>query len=472
MWNQRDQIQAYQFLRRRLVSALVSADANHPASPSMRVVLGTVIGLVVVLLTTAVFGIIGLLTPSRAEEWRQGGQVIVEKETGARFILGADNALHPVLNYASARLLAGGDGDRTVVVPASTLSGVPRGPGMGISGAPDSLPGVDHLLTGPWTRCTRLAADRPAGDDPISTVLIGQEPGGAELGPAQAILATLRSGELFLITDGQRHRLVDEHAVVALGYAAAERIPVAPAWLNTIPAGRDLDTIDVPGRGESGPRVGATATRVGQVLVTGTAEHYLVRADGLAVVTETEARLVLGSPGSAAAYPDTAPRALPVSAADVADAPRSAAREDGYPQRRPELIDIDATATVCASGDRVTVGTGLPGNVAPRTVDASAAGAGGADPAEQTGTGPAATEVHVPGGAGAVVAEQTAPGAPPGPVYVITDTGVRYPVPGEDALRALGYGTVSRTEVPAAVLSLFPTGPALDPATARTTTSS
>jgi hypothetical protein len=87
VWTQKDRIQAYQFLRRRLVSALVSADADHPVSPSRRLLLGTAIGLAVTLLVAAVFGVIGLLAPTRAEQWRQGGQVIVEKETGARFIL-------------------------------------------------------------------------------------------------------------------------------------------------------------------------------------------------------------------------------------------------------------------------------------------------------------------------------------------------------------------------------------------------
>ncbi len=59
MWTQRDQIQAYQFLRRRLVSALVKADADHPTPPSKRLILGTIIGVAAAVLITAVFGIIG-----------------------------------------------------------------------------------------------------------------------------------------------------------------------------------------------------------------------------------------------------------------------------------------------------------------------------------------------------------------------------------------------------------------------------
>jgi type VII secretion protein EccB len=451
VWTQRDQIQAYQFLRRRLVSALVWADANHPVSPSKRLVLGTALGLAAALLVAAVFGIVGLLTPSRAEEWRQGGQVIVEKETGARLILGEDGALHPVLTYASARLLAGGDGTKTVTVPAKTLRDVPRGAAVGIPGSPDSLPQNDRLLPGPWTRCTWLPPDRPSGDDPVSTVLLGQSPSGQEVVAGQGILVDLRSGERFLITGGQRHRLIDDAAVVALGYAAAEPVTVAPVWLNTVPAGRDFRVIEVPGSGAAGPAVGGASTRIGQVLESEAGEFYLVRTDGLAVITETEAALVLGGP-SGLAYPDGNPRPVPVSG--IAAAPRSPARADGYPKQLPKPVAVSRTSTLCTTGDRLAVSTALPlrGDVRPHLVPPAA------------GT---AAEVYVPGGAGAIVAEEPAPGASSGTTYLITDTGVKYPVAGEDAVKALGYGRANRQGVPAPVLALFPTGPALDPGQAR-----
>jgi type VII secretion protein EccB len=451
MWTQKDRIQAYQFLRRRLVSALVSADANDPVSPSKRLVLGTAIGLAVALLVSAVFGIVGLLAPARAEKWRQGGQVIVEKETGARFVMGTDGLLHPVLNYASARLLAGGDGTATVTVPSKTLNDVARGTAVGIAGAPDSLPQTNRLRGGPWTRCTEHSSDRPSSDEPTSTVLLGHTLGGLALRGNQALVAKLPTGERFLVTGGHRHRLPDELAVVALGLAAADVIEVAPPWLNTVPAGRDLKTFDVFGTGAPGPPVGTTPTRLGQVLTTGAGELYLVRSDGLAVITETEARLVLGSPGSAAAYPGARPAPLPVTAAAVASAPRSATSTDGYPRRLPEPVPIGPHATVCADGVRILVGAGLPRE---------------AKPVRTTAPG-AATQVYVPGGQGAVVAEQPAPGASSGTVYVITDTGMKYPVSGAEARAALGYGAVRPVGVPAAVLALFPTGATLDPAQAR-----
>ncbi|KAA5830564.1 type VII secretion protein EccB [Saccharopolyspora hirsuta] len=451
MWTQRDQIQAYRFLRRRLVSALVSADANHPVAPAKRVVLGTALGLAVALLVSAVFGIVGLLAPTRAEAWRQGGQVLIEKETGTRFVLGEDGLLHPVLNYASARLLAGGDGTKTLTVPAKSLSGAPRGAAVGIAGAPDSLPQPERLLSGAWTTCTRVAPDRPSGEAPIATVLLGPGASGTEISEGRALLARLPSGERFLVTGGQRYRLDGESAVVALGYAGAQALLVAPAWLNTLPAGRDLSPVEVPDAGALGVQVGSESRLVGQVLVSEVGEYYLVQRNGLAVITETEADLVLGAPGNTAAYPGERPHRIEVATADIGSVPRVPGGEDGYPMKRPDPVAPDRTAAVCTTDGRITVSSDLPLRPDEKVVPVGA-------PTPET-----ANEIYVPGGAGAIVAEELTPGA----VYLITDTGLKYPIPGEEAVSALGYGNLPRRGAPASVLALFPTGTALDPARAR-----
>jgi type VII secretion protein EccB len=417
VWTQRDQIQAYQFLRRRLVSALVSADANHPVPPAKRLAVGTGVGVAVAFLIAAVFGIIGVLSPARAAEWRQSGQVIVEKETGARYVLGAEGALHPVVNYASARLLAGGAGDKTIVVPAKTLRDVPRGPALGIPGAPDSLPRPDRLLTGAWTSCSRGTPDRPDDTVPEPVVLIGQSVTGRDLAAGEGFVARLPSGERFLVTQGRRYRLVDDRAVIALGYASVESTPVAAGWLNTLSAGKDLRMTTVPGAGSAGPVIGGRPTRVGQVLVSGD-EYFLVRADGLAVITETEARLTS----------TVAPTPVPAEAI-----PGVAARGDGgYPNRRPEPVPVSRAESVCATGEKIVLGAGLP-----------------------------AAGVIVAGGAGALVTEE-----PGGTVYLVSDTGFRHPIPGDDAMKSLGFGGVRPRPLAAALLALVPVGPALDPAAA------
>ena len=63
MWTTRDQIQAYQFLRRRHVSALLTGDENHPASPSRRLVFGYLVGATCMVLAVVGFAIYGVLRP-------------------------------------------------------------------------------------------------------------------------------------------------------------------------------------------------------------------------------------------------------------------------------------------------------------------------------------------------------------------------------------------------------------------------
>ena len=56
---------------------------------------------------------------------------------------------------------------------------------------------------------------------------------------------------------------------------------------------------------------------------------------------------------------------------------------------------------------------------------------------------------------------------PPGTtVYLVTDTGVRYPVAGQKTLDQLGLTGVSVAQLPAALVGLLPQGPLLDPAAA------
>jgi type VII secretion protein EccB len=470
VWTQRDQIQAYQFLRRRLVSALVTADANHPTSPSRRLVLGTVVGVAAAVLTAAVFGVIGLLDPSGAADWQQGGQVIVEKETGARYILGQDGLLHPVLNYASARLLAGGNANTTVTVPASQLSAASRGAMLGIPGAPDSLPASSAVADPSFATCTRTPPDLPAATEPTSTLVVGaNDRTGQVLAPGRGVLVSLPSGGLFLLTEGHRFKVVDQASAAALGYEGEPSVPVSDNWLDTVPAGRDLGLITVPDSGDNGPTVGGTRTRVGQVLSDG--GFYLVHADGLTPISQTEANLVLDNAANAAAYSDgrPAPVRVPVSAVD--GAPRSASvgtaaaatTSDAadYPRTLPIVTPAASGVVLCALGD----GQDSAEIVAERSLPLPQGGK--VMPVSVRTDDRVADEVYVPPGSGALVREELGAGAGIGTLYLVTDAGMKYPVPTPDAQAALGYAGMSAHQVSGTLLALLPTGPTLDPTAAR-----
>jgi type VII secretion protein EccB len=502
MWTQRDQLQAYQFLRRRIVSALQFGDANHPAAPARRVLVGTAVGLGCALLVTAGFGIYGLFRPGNNDSWREAGRVVIEKESGASYVLGEDGRLHPVLNYASARLLAGA-GASTVSVSARSLAGAPRGLPLGIPGAPTSLPARDALLTDAWSVCSARPAGSAEATPPSTTVTVGAAVAGTELAPGQAVLVEA-GGVSYAITDGRRLRLRGAAVAVALGYDGTAPAPVTESWVNAVPPGPDLALIDVADSGERGPRLGGRRTTVGQVLVVASTvrdeqRFYLVRPDGLAPITGTEAELILNNRANRAAYPDGPPAAIPVAAPDVAGAGTAAAGTagagaagsgaagsgaagagttaagaagaglagaarpgGGLPAAVPELVAMPAgQPALCAvrreATTSVRISAGLP-----------VAGGGRAVPVA-AGTRDARTAdfVQVPPGAGVLVAERQSATAETGTTYLVTDQGMRFPLGGPDDVAALGYDGEQPVPVAAALLALLPTGALLDAASAR-----
>jgi type VII secretion protein EccB len=429
-------------------------------------------GAVAVLLCAAGFAIVGLIKPTGSVDWRQSGQVILEQGSGAHFVL-AGGLLHPVINEASALLLAGAD--KTVTASAAALDAAPRGDTLGIPGAPDSLPSGTNLLRPTVVTCSSASPGQSPAAAPTSTVLVtesdyakGMLADMNGLGP-RGVLVQAAGSAPYLIAGGYRYQLSGEAVVVALGYLDQPVLPVARNWLDTLPAGRDLDLVAVPGAGGPGPAVGGTATRVGQVLsasgaLGGATDYYLVRAGGLELITQTEAVLVIGDTANAAAYPAATPAVRQTSLAGVASAPQYPAGDDaaGYPARVPAPADVaSGTTVVCAAGNgnsaaSVAVGPALllptGARVMPTGASSGAAVAG---------------QVFVPPGSGALVTGPPAPGSSRTVTYLITDEGVKFPVVNKAARQSLGYGAVTPVPVSAALLELLPTGPALDSAAAR-----
>jgi len=81
MWTQRDQLQAYQFMRRRMVSALQAGDANLRHPPNRRVLLCFAIGAMCALLIITVFAILGMF---RKTGGQQTGRPIASSQVAVR----------------------------------------------------------------------------------------------------------------------------------------------------------------------------------------------------------------------------------------------------------------------------------------------------------------------------------------------------------------------------------------------------
>lgn len=459
MESRRDQVHAYFYILGRLNAGLMMGRPDPYEPPNRRPILGLVIGILLAVVIAGGFGIYGIFRPGGDTSWKRPGVIIAVKESGARYLL-LDGHLRPVLNYASARLVLGGAMDARIVrVSRHSLTGVPVGAPIGIPGAPDAVPPANRLYRGSWTVCVPPLS--PAGE-PAVTLLLGDLVDPVPLRDDQAILARTADGHVHLVWQGRRYRLTAA-AAVALGYTAVAPVLVTPAWLNPIPTGRDLIFPAVTGRGQPGPPIGGRPTRVGQVYevrgaVNGTSEQFLVRTDGLVRLSRTAAALVLADPAIGQAYPDRRVGPIPVRPDELAAAPVAATMEfvEGYPPDPPQ--------PVTGGGGLPCVGFDAAGAaVAVRLFRAPATTVAGALPVPRAATAAGtADRVMIAPGTGVLARNPYAPG---NAVFLISEYGVKYPLPPAGA-EALGYGGAPPVDVPGELLELLPTGPVLDPSAA------
>jgi type VII secretion protein EccB len=454
MPSRQDQLHSYQFTIQRAVAALVMRETDPAQSPFRRLAgagLASVLVAVIALGGIALYG----LFAGGGSSWRDTGAVIVEKESGARFVY-REGKLHPVLNYASALLIIGAEHPKTVLVSRRSIDGVPRGLPLGIADAPDSLPAPGRLATGPWTVCS-IAAAEPGRAEARSALLIGREAtGGRPLGE-QGLLLRHPDGSLHLLWHERRYLLRDTDRVLAALAATRERaVRVGPALLNTVPAGADLVPPALPGLGEPSDRVdGATVGDVYLVRNSGGGRQYAVaERGGLAGITELQAALLLARTGQGEPEPITLGRfaALPKLPGRVPAGPSAP------PAVPPRLATVDAGALCVRVGDDTGV-RDIRLGVTPPDLSAAARSA--------AGHGGLADQVLVEPGRGAVVESAAAPGATGGAISVVTDLGRRYVLPGVDVLGMLGFTGVRPVRLPASLVSLVPAGSPLDPTAAR-----
>ncbi|MGC1212650.1 MAG: type VII secretion protein EccB, partial [Micromonospora sp.] len=339
MPSRQDQLHSYQFTVQRAVAALVMRETDPARSPFRRLAGAGLASVLVAVIGLGGFALYGLFAGG-GTSWRDSGAVIVEKESGARFVY-REQKLHPVLNYASALLIIGAERPKTVLVSRRSIEGVPRGLPLGIADAPDSLPAPRRLSTAPWTVCSVPPAG-PGRTEPRSALLIGRAAtGGRALGD-QGVLLRPPDGTLHLLWHQRRHLLRDTDRVLAVLAATRERaVPVAAALLNTVPAGSDLAPPAVRRLGERSVAVaGAVIGDVYLVRNSGGGRQYAVaERDGLAGITEFQAGLLLAHTGQGEPEPMTLgrfaalpklPDLVPIGpAAPPTSPPRLAAVEGG-----------------------------------------------------------------------------------------------------------------------------------------------
>ncbi|XVS67706.1 type VII secretion protein EccB [Actinosynnema sp. CA-299493] len=440
MQTQRDHLHAYQTMVGRMSSALLLGDTSHGEPPARRALFGLVMGVVLALLIGVGFGVYGLIKPGGSQAWRKPGAVLVEEETGALYVH-RDGVLLPVSNHASALLLVGASA-RVETIKRASLVGLPRGPEIGIPGAPDAVPARDALAGGPWLLC--LA--RSGGG--MGWNLLPGTPS-ADAGDDRHLWVATETGEQYLVWRDRKHRLADDTVPVALGLEAGPPRTAPTAWLDVVPEGPVIAAAVIPDDGRPGPEVGGARRRVGdlfeQAAPGGGTRHFVLRADGLAPLSRTEAALVQARFGRPAE---------PLDTGALAAAPHSP--DTSLVDRLPDLVGT-APLVERSGPERAVCLRQQPDGT---RVDSRLVTA---DP-EQAPPATARTAALLKPAAGLLAAAvPVAQGRTPDR-YLITDQGVKYSLPDDASVAALGFGGVPPVPVPDGVLASVPSGPTLSSA--------
>jgi type VII secretion protein EccB len=440
-------VSGYRFLLRRIECALLGGQSRAAGEVLRARTASLTVGCAVAIVAVLACGFLALLRPhARLDQ----AKIVMGQESGALYVRVGDT-WHPVLNLASARLIAATEANPHPV-RESELGRTKRGSLLGIPGAPQLLGAPISADESTWTICD---TDR----DAATTIVVGRPAGSSvrRLEPDHAMLVTTGSGSpAYLLYDGRRAvvDLADGAVVRALRLEGRAPRVVSRTLLNAIPEAAPIAAPRIPGAGAKA--AGLPGFAVGSVLriTRGDGdEYYVVLATGIQRIGAVAADLLRfsnsrGMTNFITAAPDVIRASPIVGALPVATFPDRPPREGGMD---------DAATTVCAAwapsvpgpsgqaGVAYLAGTGLP--VPPGQVPVALA--------QADGNGPALDAVYLPPGRSAYVRGSGRIGTR----YLVTDTGVRFAIHDDDAAHDLGLPTAALAPWP--VLATLPSGPEL-----------
>ncbi|MFI9625824.1 type VII secretion protein EccB [Streptomyces sp. NPDC052042] len=505
MASRRDELNAYTFAKRRLIAQFLqpspSGSEEGAPRPLRAVVPGTIVGVVIL----AAFGAWGMFKPVAPQKWDTPYEnvIIASKSTTRYVVLKTDGKvqLHPVLNMSSAKLLLAPDKGKVINVDESVLDSgkIPHGATLGIPYAPDRLPeGAEAGSKKRWAVC-----ERPGE-------------GGRAIQRAAFVLAErewektdgegrLHGGELmyvegpgpdrtrYIVDAGGTAYQVKKDELLLRTLIGDGRAPqrVSAAWLDTLHIGDAVDFPTVPGVPGSDAGVAGKlepgVNKVGMVLAAtaGTrTQRYVVLPDRVAPVSDFVAKLLLSSRALVGLGQDGKERSVSAGAFEPGEA---FWQEKDWPTSEP----VPVNSASAAAGSRNTVCNVLRGVSKKDGASTLSTWAGGEFPATlPTGS----SSAYVTPGSGQLFRQFKGAGVDSGPLFLVTDTGLRYAMQSngdsvrddsgigesgskeekaqrlqeaQQAQNRLGYKDVEPAPVPAAWSSFLPTGPRLSTAAAR-----
>lgn len=339
------QASGYRFLRHRLDTAVARHTVTLIHDPSRAYVACIAVGVVIAILITGFMFLVKVIRPAS----RIGEATILADKASSGLYVKVGDVIHPVLNLASARIIAGQDSNPTTV-PLAEIQKNPQGPLLGIPGAPNDLTVRTPLSVG-WGICDRLGSTQ-AHIQPKVTVIAGTATLGdwtTTLSSPQAALMHYQ-GHSFLVTDGHRIEIdrANRGMMLALGISAtATSSPMSQALYDALPPTPPLTVPEIVNPATPVGFPSPTPLLVGNVLTTTTAtgehQYFLALAAGVQQIPATVASMLRNS-GPAANAPIT------VTPAQVAAMPATPAFDlSYYPPQPVQLVNQETSPFTCVT---------------------------------------------------------------------------------------------------------------------------
>ncbi|MFI6870170.1 type VII secretion protein EccB [Nocardia sp. NPDC050406] len=481
----RAQVNGYRFLLRRLDHALVRRDVRMLHDPMRAQLRSLIVGAVLALLVVAGAAIMSFIRPQGSIG---NSNIVMGKESGALYVVVQDEddeskkTLHPVLNLASARLITGSN-EKPNSVKDSKLNTLPRGPLLGIPGAPAALPGSSQGDRSRWTLCDTVQLSNSGGAASSAGATTTAIAGELELTDRMkkvdndTALLVRNGGKTYLIYEGKRAEIDPTNSVIrrSLDISGQQARPISTGLLGAATATPPLAAPTIDRAGEPGPGrlsdvpVGGII-RLSSLGDSEAVEHYVVLADGVQRVSEFTAELIRNDDSQGMSQPKSVPPDLLDGIPVVHSLPT-----DDFPTTKPKIVSAEQNPVACiewtkagraglqqsdaAEGpaDRasvsILVGTRLP--LPESAVPVSLATA--------DNTGNRIDSVYVRPTTGEFVrVTGVEPGSPRrDSLFYVADNGVRYGVPDLDTADVLGLGR-SPHLAPWAIVGQLVPGPTLD----------
>lgn len=294
----RTQVTGYQFLARRTAMALTRWRVRMEVEPGRRQTLA-----VVASVSAAVVICLGALLWSFISPSGQINEspIIADRDSGALYVRVGDR-LYPALNLASARLITGRP-DNPHLVRSSQIASLPRGPLVGIPGAPSNFH-TTSPSTSSWLVCDTVNSS--TGVSAPSGVTVTVIDGTPDLSNHRRVLngsdAVVLSygGDVWVIREGRRSRIdaTNRSVLLPLGLTpeqVGQAKPMSRALFDALPVGPELTVPQVQNAGAAASFPGAPGP-IGTVIVTpqisGPQQYSLVLADGVQTLPPLVAQIL------------------------------------------------------------------------------------------------------------------------------------------------------------------------------------